>query len=264
MERKEDLFAKLESLSPEKKKFLMDRLKRNSPKNIMKKRMESDLPVLSFAQQRLWFFDQLEPGSSTYNMPFLLKIEGDFDINVFEKSLNEIIQRHEILRTTFLLMDEQPIQIVNPNLSIKVKYVDLRAYSKEERQKISDEQIKKVAKKPFNLEIGPLVRANIWQVEEKEYWMLLNMHHIVGDGWSVGILIQEISKVYNAFIKGNNSPLLPLTMQYADFSIWQKGWLKGSKQQEQLNYWKKQLSGNLPVLDLPRDFSRPNKATYNG
>ncbi|MED2729267.1 condensation domain-containing protein, partial [Bacillus thuringiensis] len=129
MERKEDLFAKLESLSPEKKKFLMDRLKRNSPKNIMKKRMESDLPVLSFAQQRLWFFDQLEPGSSTYNMPFLLKIEGDFDINVFEKSLNEIIQRHEILRTTFLLMDEQPIQIVNPNLSIKVKYVDLRAYS---------------------------------------------------------------------------------------------------------------------------------------
>ncbi|MCU4776825.1 amino acid adenylation domain-containing protein [Bacillus cereus] len=264
MERKEDLFAKLESLSPEKKKFLMDRLKRNSSKNIMKKRRESDLPVLSFAQQRLWFFDQLEPGSSTYNMPFLLKIEGDFDINVFEKSLNEIIQRHEILRTTFLLMDEQPIQIVNPNLSIKVKYVDLQAYSKKERQKISDEQIKKVAKKPFNLEIGPLVRANIWQVEEKEYWMLLNIHHIVGDGWSVGILIQEISKVYNAFIKGNNSPLLPLTMQYADFSIWQKGWLKGSKQQEQLNYWKKQLSGNLPVLDLPRDFSRPNKATYNG
>lgn len=135
MEGKEDLFAKLESLSPEKKKFLMDRLKRNNPKNIMKKRRESDLPVLSFAQQRLWFFDQLEPGSSTYNMPFLLKIEGDFDINVFEKSLNEIIQRHEILRTTFLLMDEQPIQIVNPNLSIQVKYVDLQAYSKEERQK---------------------------------------------------------------------------------------------------------------------------------
>lgn len=264
MERKESLLAKLESLSPEKKKFLMERLKQNSPKNIMKKRRESDLPVLSFAQQRLWFLDQLEPGSSTYNMPFLLKIEGDFDINVFEKSLNEIIQRHEILRTTFILMDEQPIQIVNSNLSMQVKYVDLRVYSTEEKQNISEEQIKEVAKKPFNLEKGPLVLANVWQVQEKEYWLLLNMHHIVGDGWSVGILIKEISTVYNAFIKGNDSPLLPLTIQYADFSIWQKKWLQGSKQQEQLNYWKKQLSGNLPVLDLPKDFSRPNKATYNG
>ncbi|KAB2394959.1 MULTISPECIES: non-ribosomal peptide synthetase [Bacillus cereus group] len=260
---KEKLMARLAKLSPEQKMFLEKQLNKNES-NIIPSRKTNEPTILSFAQQRMWFLEQLEPGSSTYNMPFLVKIKGDFNINIFKRCLNEIISRHEILRTTFLSLDGDLRQKIHPFMEIDFEFHNLCSYSKDTAKDICSSQMKRKATEPFHLEKGPLLHTSIWQITEDEFWALVNMHHIIGDGWSMAILIEELSILYDSFLKADIANLSPLKIQYADFSIWQKNWLTGSKLQTQLDYWKKQFKGTLPVLDLPTDFSRPSKLSYKG
>ncbi|MCP1399218.1 non-ribosomal peptide synthetase [Bacillus thuringiensis] len=260
---KEKLMARLAKLSPEQRIFLEKQLNKNES-SIIPSRKTNEPTILSFAQQRMWFLEQLEPGSSIYNMPFLVKIKGDFNISVFKRCLNEIICRHEILRTTFLSLDGDLRQKIHPFMEIDFEFHNLCSYSKDTAEDICSSQMKRKAIEPFNLEIGPLLHTSIWQITEDEFLVLVNMHHIIGDGWSMAILIEELSILYNNFLKADVANLSPLKIQYADFSIWQKNWLTGSKFQTQLDYWKKQFKDVLPVLDLPTDFSRPSKLSYKG
>ncbi|MEH2271548.1 MAG: condensation domain-containing protein [Nostoc sp.] len=213
----------------------------------------TNLP-LSFAQQRLWFLNQLEPNSTTYNLPFAVRLTGTLNMPALEQSLNEIVQRHETLRTTFAIVNGQPIQVITPTLTLKLSVVDLQEYpiTKQEaevlRLAVQESQLL------FNLAQGPLLRTTLLHLSEKQYVLLFTMHHIVSDGWSIGLLIKEVTALYEAFCKGQPSPLSELPIQYADFAAWQQNWLQGEVLNNLLTYWKKQLGDNLPVLQLPKNY----------
>ncbi|MEH1798872.1 MAG: condensation domain-containing protein [Nostoc sp.] len=213
----------------------------------------TNLP-LSFAQQRLWFLNQLEPNSITYNLPFAVRLTGTLNMPALEQSLNEIVQRHETLRTTFAIVNGQPIQVITPTLTLKLSVVDLQEYpiTKQEaevlRLAVQESQLL------FNLAQGPLLRTTLLHLSEKQYVLLFTMHHIVSDGWSIGLLIKEVTALYEAFCKGQPSPLSELPIQYADFAAWQQNWLQGEVLNTLLTYWKKQLGDNLPVLQLPKNY----------
>jgi amino acid adenylation domain-containing protein/thioester reductase-like protein len=218
---------------------------------------------LSFAQQRLWFLEQFLPDNPLYNVPQTFHLIGQVNLSALEQSINEIIRRHEILRTTFGFSDGQPIQIIAPALTVPLHLVDLSSLSQSEK----DTQIQRLTieecQRPFNLNHGPLVRTTLLQLGAEEYVLLLNIHHIVFDGWSVGTFFRELRLLYQAFANGQPSPLTELAIQYADFAHWQRQWLQGKVLSEQLDYWKQQLA-NLPILQLPSDHPRPAIQTYRG
>jgi amino acid adenylation domain-containing protein len=222
-----------------------------------------ELP-LSFAQQRLWFIDQLEPGSSVYNFPAAVRLKGPLNVVALTQSLNEIVRRHEALRTTFAVVDGRPVQVIAPTLTIKLPIVDLRELSETERETEVRRLATKEAQRSFDLAEGPLVRATVLQLGENEHVGLLTMHHIVSDGWSTGILIREIAVLYDAFCSGRPSPLSELPVQYADFAHWQRQWLQGEVLETQLTYWKQQLLDARPLLELPADHPRPAVQTFRG
>ena len=224
---------------------------------------DRDLP-LSFAQQRLWFIDQLDPGNSVYNFPVAVRLRGSLNLEALEWSLNEIVRRHEVLRTTFSMVDGQPFQVVAPRLTITVLIVNLRELSETERENEVQRLAIEEAKRPFDLAKGPLLRATVLQLAADEQVGLLTMHHIVSDGWSTGILIREMAVLYQAFCSGNSSPMSDLPIQYADFACWQRKWLQGAVLQTQLDYWKQQLSDTPPLLELPTDHPRPVVQTFRG
>jgi amino acid adenylation domain-containing protein len=224
---------------------------------------DRDLP-LSFAQQRLWFIDQLDPGNSVYNFPVAVRLKGSINLPALELSLNEVVRRHEALRTTFSMVDGQPSQVVAARLTIAVPIVNLRELPETERENEMQRLVIEEARRPFNLAQGPLLRASVLQLSEDEQVGLLTMHHIVSDGWSTGILIREMAVLYQAFCSGSSSPLPDLPIQYADFAHWQREWLQGSVLQTQLEYWKQQLEGSPPLLELPTDHSRPPVQTFRG
>jgi amino acid adenylation domain-containing protein/thioester reductase-like protein len=219
---------------------------------------------LSFAQQRLWFFSQLEPNSSAYNISIAIKLTGKLNIAALSKSMAEIIQRHEILRTRFTVVDGEPIQVIGNGENFTFPVIDLQALAKEQKQQEVLNLAALEAQKPFDLVQGTLIRASLLQLSETDHVVLLTMHHIVSDGWSMGIFIKEISALYTAFSQGQPSPLPKLPIQYVDFAVWQRQWLQGEVLNNQLNYWKQQLSGNLPVLELPTDCPRPAIQSYRG
>ena len=222
-----------------------------------------ELP-LSFAQQRLWFIDQLDPGNSVYNFPVAVRLKGSLNLAALEQSLNEIVRRHEALRTTFTIVDGQPSQAIAPKLSVSLLIVDLRELPDGERENEVQRLVVEEARRPFDLAQGPLLRASVLQLSDEEQVGLLTMHHIVSDGWSTGILIREMAALYPAFCSGNSSPLLELPIQYADFAYWQRKWLQGAVLQTQIDYWKRQLEGSPPLLDLPIDHPRPAVQTFRG
>ncbi|MGK7878448.1 MAG: amino acid adenylation domain-containing protein, partial [Xenococcaceae cyanobacterium] len=224
---------------------------------------DKDLP-LSFAQQRLWFLGQLEPGSSAYNMPAVYRLTGQLNITVLEQSLNEIIRRHEVLRTTFPAVDGQPSQAIAPSVTLTLPTIDLREHPETEREAIAQQLANEEAQQPFNLATGPLFRVKPLRLAGAEYVLLLNMHHIISDGWSFDIFFRELEALYTAFSNDQPSPLPELPIQYADFAYWQRQWLQGEVLESQLNYWKQQLSGSLPLLQLPTDYPRPPIQTYQG
>jgi amino acid adenylation domain-containing protein len=225
---------------------------------------KNDIP-LSFAQQRLWFLDQLEPDSAAYSVPVAaFRLGGRLDAAVLERSLNEIVRRHESLRTTFAIVDDYPAQIIAPTLQLRLPVVDLCELPATERegeaQRLTDEN----ASQPFDLTRGPLVRAILLELGEEEHAVLLMVHHIISDVWSRGIFIRELTILYQAFVAGKPSPLPELPIQYADFAIWQREWLQGAALEEQVSYWKAHLSGAPTVLELPTDRPRPPLQVYSG
>jgi amino acid adenylation domain-containing protein len=223
---------------------------------------DGDVP-LSFAQQRLWFIDQLEPGSPLYNVPKAFRISGRLNIQSLEQSLNEIVRRHEVLRTTFSAIGGQPVQKISPSLRISLPLVDVSDHPDGEREGEALRLIDNEARRPFDLAAGPLLRSFMVRLAPEDHVLLLTMHHIVSDGWSIGILNRELSVVYDAFCNGRPSPLGALPIQYVDFAQWQREWLQGQVLQSQVTYWKDRLA-DIPMLQLPTDRARPARQSHRG
>ena len=224
---------------------------------------EGDMP-LSYAQQRLWFLDQLSPNNAFYNIPAALRLKGRLNVPVLEKTINEIVRRHESLRTLFTNEKGKPKQIILPELKIKLKITDLSKLKPTQREKETMRLVSEDAQQPFKLDTGPLFRVSLIKQSDEEYVILFNMHHIISDGWSTNVLMREVAVLYSAFDKGLPSPLPELAIQYADYAAWQRSWLKDDVLQKQLDYWKNEIGVNPPPLHLPTDFPRPAVQTFNG
>nr|WP_253900126.1 non-ribosomal peptide synthetase [Corallococcus carmarthensis] len=218
-------------------------------------------PPLSFAQQRLWFIEQMEPGTALYNVPVAVRLEGSLDVGALERSLQEVVRRHESLRTTFTEHDGQAIQVIHPSLSLELEQVDLRTFDAAHRAAEARRQAEQEMMRPFDLGRGPLIRTRLFALSEREHILVVTMHHIVSDGWSLGVLVREMGALYAAFSTGSPSSLPELPMQYARYAAWQRGWLQGDALARQVGYWKQKLSGAPPVLELPTDRPRlPQRA----
>ncbi|MFZ5918978.1 MAG: amino acid adenylation domain-containing protein [Chloroflexota bacterium] len=224
---------------------------------------EGDTP-LSFAQQRLWFLDQLEPGNLFYNIPIAMRLQGKLDVAALERVLSEIVRRHEALRTTFAVIDGRPVQVIAPEPAVSLPLKDLTSLPQAEREAETQRLAILEVRQPFDLARGPLLRARLIRLGEQEHVALLTMHHIVSDGWSMGVLVAEIAQLYAAFAAGQPSPLPELAVQYADFSHWQRAWLQGEVLERQLVYWKQRLINSPPMLELPTDRPRPAVQTSHG
>ena len=219
---------------------------------------------MSFAQSRLWILDRFQPGNPAYNIATSVPLYGRVDARVLERTINEIIRRHEALRTTFEVVDGQPAQVVKASLKIPLNMVDLRSRSGVARAEDVDKFIYAESRRPFDLRTGPLLHASLVQLNANQSYLMLVMHHIVSDGWSMSVLNRELTAIYMAFLKGRPSPLPELTLQYPDFAVWQADWFRGEPLQKQLRYWRNQLSGLRPVLNLTTDRRRPPVQTSNG
>ncbi|MEM1391734.1 MAG: amino acid adenylation domain-containing protein [Cyanobacteria bacterium P01_H01_bin.150] len=227
-------------------------------------RTENEQLPLSWAQERLWFLNQLEGSNAVHNISGGLRIKGKLDINALQLALSEIVNRHEVLRTSFQKQDGSPIQVIHPKATINIDLVDLEQLEATEQENFVQQQVQIEATTPFNLEIAPLIRSSLLKLSPTEYVLLLTMHHIVSDGWSMGIFIDEVCSLYKAFTQGEATPLVELSIQYADFAIWQRQYLSGELLQTQLNYWLSQLDGASNLLQLPTDHPRPGVQTYQG
>ncbi|MBE8987838.1 non-ribosomal peptide synthetase [Nostoc sp. LEGE 12450] len=252
------------TLSPAKK-ALLEKWKKGKFKTETIPQHQTSQPIpLSFSQQRLWFIDQLYHGSSFYHVTSALHLTGLLNVPALQQSLNEIIRRHEVWRTIFVTGDKQPIQIVVPELAWELPIINIKHLSNKDWEKEVKQIAIKEAQKTFDLAHAPLVRASLLRLSEVEIILLLTIHHIITDGWSMGVFAQELATLYAAFCAGKPSPLAELPIQYADFSIWQRDRLQGELLNTQLNYWKQQLAGKLPILQLPTDYPRSAVATFKG
>lgn len=253
-------WADLVGLPPEKRDLLAYLLKQEgiqvSDEQVIKPRTGEGLPPLSFAQKRLWFLDQLDPGSFTYNVPVAFRLKGRLRAPVLEHTLNEIVRRHEILRTTFTSIEEQPVQVISPSLILPLPVVDVDS-SGPEPEAQAQQRVIEESHRPFDLARGPLLRALLLRLAPEDHILVLNMHHIISDVWSVDILLREMTTLYSAFVSGQASPLVDLPIQYADFAAWQEKWLSGQELENQVAFWKRQLGGELPVLNILTDHRRP-------
>ncbi len=251
-----NLTEPIASLTPEKRELLQLLLQEAGG--------ASNAFPLSFAQQRLWFLDQLEPGNAAYNVAAAVRLHGPLDLAAFRQSLNEIVSRHESLRTTFANVDGRPLQVITAQLNLHVPLTDLSEVAEDQREAEVLRRAQVEAQQGFDLTRGPLIRAQVLRLHADEHVVLLTMHHIVSDGWSTAIFINELAALYDAFLTGQPSPLSALPIQYADYARWQQTWLKPEALQEQLDYWQQQLGDELTVLQLPTDHPRPAVQQHNG
>jgi amino acid adenylation domain-containing protein len=219
---------------------------------------------LSFAQERLWLVDQMEPGSAVYNIPVAWRLGGALDEAALERSLGEIVRRHEALRTTFAEVDGSPVQVIGPVGGFALPVEDLSGLGEADREAAVRQRAGEEARRPFDLSAGPLFRAALLRVGAEEHVLLISMHHIVSDGWSMGVFLRELSALYEAYREGQESPLPELAVQYADYAVWQREQLAGEVLDRQLAYWKERLAGAPELLELPTDFPRPAVQTYRG
>ncbi|MCP3962379.1 MAG: amino acid adenylation domain-containing protein [bacterium] len=215
-------------------------------------------PPLSFAQQRMWFLDQLEPGSAAYNMPAALSLAGDLDVRALERSLREIVRRHDSLRTTFKSEAGRPTQTIQPPPAVELPVVEV------EGQEAALELARRESLEPFDLTSGPLLRTVLLRIDEREHLLVFTMHHIVSDGWSIDVFLRDLVRIYDAFRRKRPSPLNELPVQYTDFARWQRRWLEGEVLDGQLAYWREQLAGAPSVLELPLDRPRPPVQSFRG
>ncbi|MBW4611888.1 MAG: condensation protein [Desmonostoc vinosum HA7617-LM4] len=270
-----DLSQKIAALTPGQRQLLLQKLHNQKGKTLLRSPIipqsrESNSFSLSFAQQRLWFLNQLQPGSIAFNISQPMRLQGWLNVTALVQSFQEIVNRHEILRTTFTTLNGQPAQIIAPKTCFTIPIVDLQALPTDKIELEVMRSAHEDAQQPFDLAKGPLLRVTLLQISEVEHVLLLTMHHIISDAWSVGILIREIKALYTAFLCGKPSarddkrtPLPELPIQYADFAVWQQQWLQGEQLATQVDYWKQQLAA-LPILELPTDRPRPQFQTYNG
>ncbi|HEX8089516.1 MAG TPA: condensation domain-containing protein, partial [Blastocatellia bacterium] len=261
-----DLYERLSALSPEQRALFETRLKQKGlsiPKSQAIPRRKGHGPrPLSIDQEQLWVVNQLDPGSAAYNVHSAMSLTGPLDVAALERTISEIISRHEMLRTTFQSVDGRPLQVITQELSLPLSVIDIssEAHAREEAIRLADEEIRR----PFDLAAGPLFRARLLRVGSEEHVLVVVMHHIVADSWSFGVFNQELWALYSAFCEGGPSPLAELPIQYADFAAWQREWLAGDVLEEMLSYWKKKLAGVPSILDLPTDRPRPSAQTYHG
>ncbi|MGB7925169.1 MAG: amino acid adenylation domain-containing protein [Pyrinomonadaceae bacterium] len=264
-----DFAERLSALSPEQRALfeLRSRQKR-APKfqkipALPRETGDNSFP-LSFAQQRLWFLDQLEPGSPSYNDQIAVRLTGKLNVSAFEQALNEIVKRHEVLRTTIAASGGEPAQVIAPHEPLSLPLLDLRELPTAEREAQARQITNEELNTPFDLAQGPLWRARLLQLSEEEQVFLLTIHHIITDGWSAGVLNHELTALYNAFSKGRRSPLPELAIQYADYAAWQREWLQGATLETELDYWKRHLADAPETFDLPADYPRPPAQSYRG
>jgi amino acid adenylation domain-containing protein len=225
-------------------------------------RREGPLP-LSFAQQRLWLLWQLEPQSGAYNMPAALRLAGELDVEALRRAFEALVARHETLRTTLEAPEGVPRQTVGPAGPFDLPIADLSARPADEREPEARRLAAEEASRPFDLERAPPLRARLVRLDGREHWLLLTMHHIASDGWSLGVLVRELTQLYRAFVRGEAPTLPALPVQYADYAVWQRGWLRGEALERQVGYWRAQLEG-APPLELPTDRPRPLVPSYQG
>lgn len=219
---------------------------------------------LSFAQQRLWVLAQLDPDSVAYNIPIALRVRGQLDLDALQNSFNAVIRRHEALRTVFQTCTGVPMQVVAESLALSVPLIDLRHLASEAREEAAVRLAAVEAQRPFDLKYGPLLRVNLIRIDESEHVLLLTLHHIVSDAWSAQVLVREVTLLYAAFVAGEQPSLPDLPLQYADFSQWQHAWMSDAVLERESAYWKASLGGDLPILDLPTDRSRPALQSSRG
>jgi amino acid adenylation domain-containing protein len=250
-------------LSPKKHELVEALLREEgvpaSPNEEIPRREAGGGTPLSFAQQRLWFLDQLEPDSGLYNIPIALRLSGPLDVAALRKTLDAIVARHEVLRTTFAAVDGVPAQIIGRERPVELRVTDVGRLPTPEVEKLLREE----SSRPFDLSSDLPLRAALLKLEAEEHILLVVMHHIASDGWSMGAFYRELSIFYEAFCRGGVASLPELPIQYADFTVWQRHWLQGEVLEKQLAYWKQQLS-DIPVLDLPTDQPRPAMQTFRG
>ncbi|MBC8449436.1 MAG: amino acid adenylation domain-containing protein, partial [Chloroflexi bacterium] len=220
---------------------------------------------LSFAQERVWFLERLEPDRALYNVPEVtFRLRGPLNVAVLERSLNEIVQRHETLRTTFGQVDGRPVQVIRPSRQLTLPVVSLDHLPPEQREAEARRIAAEEVLRPFDLTRGPLFRAILLRLAAGDHVLILPLHHIIADGWSIGVLLRELATLYTAFSAGQPSPLPELPIQYADYTAWQRETLQGSFLEQEVAYWRQQLAGAPPVLELPADRPRPAVQTYHG
>ena len=221
-------------------------------------------PPLSFTQERFWFLDQLTPDTATYNVPMILRIEGQLDRLALERSLSEIVRRHEALRTTFVVVDGAPVQRIAAPEPIKLPVVDLGAAPDDTRMEEALAVARREFEKPFDLAVGPLFRAQALCLAAEDHLLVLTIHHSIFDGWSKNVLYRELAALYTAFSTGQPSPLADLAVQYADYAIWQRAHLQGNTLAADVDYWQSQLAGAPLLLQLPTDRPRPMQRAFHG
>ena len=219
---------------------------------------------LSFAQQRLWFFQQMYPQSPAYNMPVAIRLRGQLELHHLQATLDELARRHEVLRTSIDLVDGQPAQIISQPTTISLPVDDLSSLPEVEKETATRKLVSAEIDRPFDLKCGPLWRAKLFRLGAQDHVLILVLHHVISDGWSLNVLINEVSVLYGAYTRGESSPLPELPIQYADYSVWQREWLQGAELEKQLAYWREQLYGAPPVIALPFDKPRPQVQTLKG
>ena len=263
------LTSELQAELKERKSEIISLLEQNGPAAqagyppLVKASRDAALP-LSFAQQRLWFLEQMTPDSPVYNVPMAFRLRGPINQVALDRSLTEIVRRHEILRTTFPVRQRQPRQVISQPTLVNLPLVDLSALPEHE-QYIQAQQLKSdEATQPFNLAQDLLLRGKLIRLAETEHILLITTHHIVFDGWSFDIFCLELSALYDAFDADRPSPLGDLPIQYVDFAAWQRAWLRDERLEAQLTYWRNQLNQPPPALQLPSDRPRPAVQTLRG
>ncbi|NMG22264.1 condensation domain-containing protein, partial [Brasilonema bromeliae] len=265
--KKDEILKRRSKLSPMQRELLEKRLRgevnSHSQLKVIPRRSQTSPAPLSFAQQRLWFLHQLEPSSPHYSELACLRLTGALKIDALEQSLNDIVQRHEALRTTFEIVEEQAVQVIHPTITVALPVVELHLMSEAVRQAQIEQLTTEIAQKPFDLASGSLLRAMLLQTGLQEHVLLFAIHHIAVDGWSIGVLIRELVALYEAKSCEKTSPLPELPIQYADYAIWQRQWMQGELQKTQLSYWKQQLAG-ASTLALPTDRPRPPVQSFRG
>jgi amino acid adenylation domain-containing protein len=227
-------------------------------------RPRPDQMPLSFAQERLWLLEQLGAAGAAYTIAAGVRLEGGLDVVALDRAFCELVKRHETLRTRFTAVEGTPVQVIEPGRLLRLEVGDLSGLAEDERLAAVRRRSGEMAREPFDLEHGPLFRASLFKLSAEEHVVVVVMHHIISDGWSLGVLIREVGALYGALVAGGRSPLAELSVQYADYTLWQREWLQGEVLEQQVAYWKERLAGAPAALDLPTDRMRPAVQSFRG